>query len=49
VLSGAAVPGWHEESWDFRTDDGSRARAGMYFARFRLGEEIRRQTVVLVE
>ena len=48
LISGVATPGSRVETWDLRTDEGLRARPGMYYARYRLGNEVRKQTVVIV-
>jgi len=46
LVSGAAEPGRHEESWDLRGDDGQRAAPGIYFASLSLQD--RRLTRVIV-
>lgn len=49
LTSGAAVPGLRARTWDLRTDAGLRAQPGIYYARYRLGNETRKQTVVVVK
>lgn len=49
LVSRTAVPGWQEHTWDLRTDAGSRARAGVYFMRYHLGNETRRQSIVILD
>jgi hypothetical protein len=49
LVSDAAQPGWRDHVWDLRTDSGSRARTGVYFVRYRLGQETRRQTIVVTK
>jgi len=38
LVSDAAQSGWRDHTWDLRTDSGSRAGAGVYYARYRLGK-----------
>jgi len=49
LFSGVGRPGSREHTWDLRTDEGLRARPGLYYARYRLGNEVRKQTVVIVK
>jgi hypothetical protein len=49
LVSDAAQPGWRDHVWDLRTNSGSRARTGVYFVRYRLGQETRRQTIVVTK
>jgi hypothetical protein len=49
LVSDAAQPGWRDHVWDLRTNSGYRARTGVYFVRYRLGQETRRQTIVLTK
>ncbi len=46
--SGAAHAGRFSASWDLRTDGGSVARTGVYFARLAVGTEMRSQKVLVV-
>lgn len=49
LVSDAAQPGWRDHVWDLRTNSGSRAPTGVYFVRYRLGQETRRQTIVVTK
>ncbi|HET7225773.1 MAG TPA: C25 family cysteine peptidase [Candidatus Eisenbacteria bacterium] len=48
LMSAPAEVGRHELTWDLRTDSGSPARAGVFFARLQVGSETRTQRVLVI-
>jgi hypothetical protein len=49
LLSEELSPGSHAVSWNGRSPDGSKLPSGIYYARARLGEEVRTAPMVLVQ
>jgi len=48
VTSGLAEAGRHTATWNLRTDDGTPAKAGVFFARLTVGSEMRTQKLLVV-
>jgi hypothetical protein len=46
VVSGIKPAGWHDVTWQGRTDAGDRAGAGLYFARFRAEGQTFKQRLI---
>jgi len=48
VFSGRLEPGLHEIAWDGRNSEGRRVSAGVYLARLRSGDDLRRRKFLLL-
>ena len=49
LAEGSANPGRFEVGWDLRFDGGEKAGPGVYFLRLRVGTEVLRRTVVVIQ
>ena len=49
LADGSAHPGRFEVGWDLRFDGGEKAGPGVYFLRLRVGNEMLRRTVVVIQ
>ena len=49
LTQGTANPGRFEVGWDVRSDGGNKVGPGLYFLRLRVGNEVLRRTVVVIQ